>query len=244
MASKERRPDLSTPFPGNLGKQSGSYRIDLSSLHPDESSPREPWAKLATHLEGQAELTLPDCPPLRCPLPLQSLDEAIVHALRMWLGDEAVRHWYALRRLRATQGRALWKLDAHLEAIGERRDDAEARVRAAREVERLTGLQVTVITPAVDLRLRTPLLVPVATTERNRGGYWLVDDMVLRVHPLLSEPFTPPESRDTARPAPEDGDFPEAEPGTARMTAPPATQPSPPGRDADDPTLSERSPSK
>jgi hypothetical protein len=270
----EHRPNLSTPYPGNLGKSSGSYRIDLSSVPPDETSAKEPWARLTRCLEGQAELSLPDCPPLRRPLPVLDLDLAIVESLREWLGDDAVRHWVALRQLKSSSGRAQWKLDAHMDAIGEPREDAEARLRAAREVERLTGLQMTVFTPRGELRLRAPLLVAVATTERQRGGYWLLDDMLLRVHPMLSDPWIAPAAHDAAHDTtrPSEGIAGEIEPGvevefppnepetgqTMRLTQPPPTEPVPlvamaaalpsPARPEvlvdDDPTVSERRPSQ
>jgi hypothetical protein len=248
-------------FPPSLGKQtpSGSYRIDLSSVHVDESMSKGPWANLTRRLHGVVELTLPACAPVRRPLPLDDLDDVIVESLRAWVGEDAARHWYALRNLKHDAGRALWKLDAHLAAIGERRDDPEARVRAAQQVERLTGLQMTVVTPNDELRLRAPLLVPIATTERNRGGYWLVDDMVLRIHPLLAEPprprgtrsSTPPaQSRATIRPPARsdadlvgslEGEFPANEAQTARTTTVPSGPPAAPDPDAD-PTLSEKSP--
>jgi hypothetical protein len=52
-------------------------------------------------------------------------------------------------------------------------------------VERLTGLQVTVFTPDESLCLRAPLFAPLARTERSYAGFWLLDDMLLRVHPAL-----------------------------------------------------------
>jgi hypothetical protein len=195
----------STGPPGT--NRSGEHRIDLSSVHADEGVAREPWEGLLGCKEGLAELSVPGLVPLRRALPVVDLNKAVEAALLGWFGARALQHWSALRRLRTVNGRAVWKLDAHLAAIGEPSRDAQARQQAAAEVERLARLEMTVYTPGMDLRLQAPLLTPLATTQRKRGDTWVLDDMVLRFHPLFSETEAvaesfPPEASTERRPTP------------------------------------------
>ncbi len=213
MVSNDSKPksDVRPPH-----KQSGTRRrIDLSSVHDDERAARAPWDALLGCSEGHAELRMRDAPVVERRLPVEDVDQAVVEALRTWLGEQAVGHWHAIRSLASQNGRALWKIDAHMTAIGAAPSDREARVRVSREVERLAGLEMTVYTPGEHLRLRAPLLTPLATTERRSGEVWVLDDMILRFHPLLGAPSTY---------FPMEGP---TQPTTLRTLAPP-TDPAPP----------------
>jgi hypothetical protein len=199
---------------------SGLHSLDLSNVHEDESSSRAPWDDLVGCKVGSAELSIDGLPPVIRPLPMVSLDEAVTAAIGQWFGDESLRHWFAFRQLPVEAGRVRWRLDLHLSILGEdgsAEGSEAASERAAEALERLTLISMTIHTPRRDLRLRAPLLVPVARTERASSTAtdvddvtgaphygatrWLLRDMILRVHPLLvpdeespaTEPPDPPE---------------------------------------------------
>jgi hypothetical protein len=175
---------------------SGNYTIDLSNVHDDESVERGPWDDLVRCSQGVAEICIPGRSPLARPLPLGRLDDAVVLALGQWFGDETLRHWFAFREFPVEQGRVSWRLDPHIAILGDPPSEA-TRERAMLEIERLTRLHMTILTPRRDLRLHASLLVPVARTERAAGSRWLLRDMIVRVHPLLvpEEDEAPPTER-------------------------------------------------
>lgn len=173
-----------TPLPRAKRIQSGNFAIDLSNAHHDESTARAPWDALMNCPAGVAELRAPDRPPVVRTLPLGCLDDAVIGALGPWYGDETLRHWFAFRTLPVEAGRVSWRLDSHLGVLGESTRES-SRARATMEMERLVRVSLTVLTPARDLRLVAPLLVPIARTERAAGSRWVLRDMIVRVHPLL-----------------------------------------------------------
>jgi hypothetical protein len=194
MSSSSHDRDI-TLTPREKRVASGNYAIDLSNVHDDESVVRAPWDDLVHCTQGVAELSVADRSPVVRTLPLGDLDDVITTALGQWFGDETLRHWFAFRQLPIEHGRMSFRLDPHLAVLGEPATDA-ARERAAFEVERLTRLSLTILTPRRDQRLTAPLLVPIARTERSAGNRWLLRDMTVRVHPLLvPEDGGPPTER-------------------------------------------------
>ena len=183
MSSSNHDRDV-TLTPREKRVASGHYSIDLSNVHDDETVARAPWDDLVHCAHGVAELSVPGRPPVARNLPLGDLEDAVATALGRWFGDEALRHWFAFRQLPVDQGRVSFRLDPHLFALGEPVNDA-SRERAEAEIERLTGLSLTIWTRRRDQRLTAPLLVPIARTERVAGDRWILRDMIVRVHPLL-----------------------------------------------------------
>jgi hypothetical protein len=183
MPSSNQDHDVRVP-PRERRVESGHYSIDLSNAHDDESLSRAPWDELVRCPTGVAELSIPGREPLVQSLPLGSLDDAVTAAVGQWFGDEALRHWFAFRTLPVDHGRVSWRVDPHLGILGESLSEA-TRERATLEIERLTRISMTILTPRRDLRLFALLLVPIARTERATGSRWLLRDMIVRVHPLL-----------------------------------------------------------
>ena len=121
-----------------------------------------------------------------------SLPEVVVRALRRLRDDRALRHWLALLRLWAVEGKrsgeVRWTLDQHLDVLGipkRQREDLAYCRRTAEEVEALTKLQLIELQPDGHERSRKPLIMVLNYHEKLKGSRWELDGLTLQANPLL-----------------------------------------------------------
>jgi len=174
--------------------------IDAGKVHHEMMSG---WSRSAkeSRLEyepkpGRVELVLPGTQSkvarLLLPIDSEGLSEAFVEAIREWRSFIGLRHWIALQSLFSIQGkregRVLWKLDDHLEALGisqRWREDPDNRASVVREVSLLSKMQLVVYRPDGSVRARHNVLMTKSEIDVKRGGEWLVEGLELEMHPWL-----------------------------------------------------------
>lgn len=134
--------------------------------------------------------------PVQLSLPMIELEghhDAAVDALRRARGAKGLRHWAAIQVQATEAGRTgmfRWFLDRHLEVMGydERQcRDPKVRAEAAREVEILAAIEISVVLAGGVRRERGRWLLEMRRTEEIEDGEWHLNGLTLQINPFLYE---------------------------------------------------------
>ena len=134
--------------------------------------------------------------PVQLSLPMIELEghhDAAVDALRRARGAKGLRHWAAIQVQATEAGRTgmfRWFLDRHLEVMGydERQcRDPRVRAEAAREVEILAAIEISVVLTGGVRRERGRWLLEMRRTEEIEDGEWHLNGLTLQINPFLYE---------------------------------------------------------
>ena len=135
-------------------------------------------------------IRLPESP-VQLSFAINSPHGAFLEAFREWKRWHGLRVWAAILWLASKAGRTgsfVWKLDAHLAALGysdRSRRDPHVRKRIASEVEALTQIEIEVYNADGTLRIKDAILRKGVRAEAVHGGDWMLEGAELRITPML-----------------------------------------------------------